>query len=108
MDKKWLIKTLILNSLWIAWIVLSVVFGYLIARYCYPENILLFIPFSLIFLAGGGGIALIAYKLVSRKRRSAKTEERPADNSATADVQTVDSAVRNGDDCDGTADDHGI
>ena len=104
MDKKWLIKTLILNSLWIVWIVLSVVFGYLIARFCYPENILLFIPFSLIFLVAGGGIAIIAHKLISKKKGRLKDEERTASGHMAERVQCTDNAEGDKSDYDDTAD----
>ena len=83
MDKKWLFKSILLNSLWIIWIALSVLFGYLIAKNCFPENLALFIPFSLAFLAAGGGAAFAVYRISSARKRSANKNVH-ADGDATA------------------------
>ena len=53
MDKKYLIKMLLINSAWILWIALSV-----------------FIPFSLIFLVFGGGVAYAVYRIFFKKKGS--------------------------------------
>ena len=70
MDKKYLIKMLLINSAWILWIALSVFFGYLIADACFPDNIATFIPFSLIFLVLGGGVAYAVYRIFFKKKGS--------------------------------------
>lgn len=61
---------LLINSAWILWIALSVFFGYLIADACFPDNIATFIPFSLIFLVLGGGVAYAVYRIFFKKKGS--------------------------------------
>lgn len=70
MDKKYLIKMLLINSAWILWIALSVFFGYLIADAYFPDNMATFIPFSLIFLVFGGGVAYAVYRIFFKKKGS--------------------------------------
>lgn len=67
MDKKFLIKAIVFNTCWVLWIVLSVFFGYLIAARYFADNILIFIPFSLIFMAAGGIAAFFAYRILFKK-----------------------------------------
>lgn len=67
MDKRYLIKMICLNTLWVAWIVLSALFGYLIAKSYFPDNIAMFIPFSLLFLVAGGAVAFIIIKLLKKR-----------------------------------------
>lgn len=67
MDKRYLIKMICLNTLWVAWIVLSALFGYLIAKRYFPDNIAMFIPFSLLFLVAGGAVAFIIIKLLKKR-----------------------------------------
>lgn len=82
MDKKYLIKAIVLNTLWIIWIALSIFFGCLIADAYFPENIATFIPFSIIFIVAGGGLALVVYKFVFKKKVSSfdKQSEVKSDN----------------------------
>lgn len=68
MDKKYLIKVIVLNTLWIIWIALSIFFGCLIADAYFPDNMATFIPFSIIFIVAGGGLALVVYKFVFKKK----------------------------------------
>ena len=68
MDKRYLIKMICLNTLWVAWIVLSALFGYLIAKRYFPDNIAMFIPFSLLFLVAGGAVAFIIIKLLKKRK----------------------------------------
>ena len=70
MDKKYLIKMLLINSAWILWIALSVFFGYLIADAYFPDNMATFIPFSLIFIVFGGGVAYAVYRIFFKKKAS--------------------------------------
>lgn len=72
MDKKYLLKMLLINSAWILWIALSVFFGYLIADAYFPENMATFIPFSLIFLVFGGGVSFAVYRIFFKKNKSAR------------------------------------
>ena len=67
MDKRYLLKMICLNTLWVAWIVLSALFGYLIAERYFPDNIAMFIPFSLLFLVAGGAVAFIIIKLLKKR-----------------------------------------
>ena len=67
MDKRYLIKMICLNTIWVAWIVLSALFGYLIAKGYFPDNIAMFIPFSLLFLVAGGAVAFIIIKLLKKR-----------------------------------------
>ena len=67
MDKRYLIKMICLNTIWVAWIVLSALFGYLIAKSYFPDNIAMFIPFSLLFLVAGGAVAFIIIKLFKKR-----------------------------------------
>lgn len=67
MDKKFLIKAIVFNTCWVLWIALSVFFGYLIAVRYFADNILIFIPFSLIFMAAGGIAAFFAYRILFKK-----------------------------------------
>lgn len=75
MDKKYVIKIILLNTLWIVWICLSVLFGYLIANRFFPDMPALFIPFSLIFLLIGGGVAFLVLKL-RKKKNSALNQQK--------------------------------
>ena len=75
MDKKYVIKIILLNTLWIVWICLSVLFGYLIANRFFPDMLALFIPFSLIFLLIGGGVAFLVLKL-RKKKNSALNQQK--------------------------------
>ena len=61
---------LLINSAWILWIALSVFFGYLIADAYFPDNMATFIPFSLIFLVFGGGVAYAVYRIFFKKKGS--------------------------------------
>lgn len=67
MDEKFLIKAIVFNTCWVLWIALSVFFGYLIAVRYFADNILIFIPFSLIFMAAGGIAAFFAYRILFKK-----------------------------------------
>ena len=67
MDKRYLIKMICLNTIWVAWIVLSALFGSLIADMYCPDNIAMFIPFSLLFLLAGGAVAFIIIKLLKKR-----------------------------------------
>lgn len=62
---------LLINSAWILWIALSVFFGYLIADAYFPDNMATFIPFSLIFLVFGGGVAYAVYRIFFKRRVAA-------------------------------------
>ena len=75
MDKKYVIKIILLNTLWIVWICLSVLFGYLIANRFFPDMPALFIPFSLILLLIGGGVAFLVLKL-RKKKNSALNQQK--------------------------------
>ena len=57
MDKKYLVRVLVLNTIWVIWIALSIFFGCLIANAYFPDNNAMFIPFSLIFLVFGIGFS---------------------------------------------------
>lgn len=86
MDKKWLIKAITFNSLWIIWIALSVLFGYLIAARYYPQNILMLVPFSLIFMVVGGVAAFFAYRAIF-KNKPKKTDTSVSTKNAADDKQ---------------------
>lgn len=76
MDKKFLIKAITFNIAWLLWIALSVLFGYLIADACFPDNMLTIIPFSLVFLVAGGVPAVIIFrKLFKLSDKSASKVE---------------------------------
>lgn len=62
MDKKFLVKAIIFNVAWVLWIMLSVLFGYLIAARFFPDNLAAFIPFSLAFIVVGIVPAFFAYR----------------------------------------------
>ena len=87
MDKKFLVKAIIFNTCWIFWIALSVVFGYLIARSAFPDNILTFIPFSLIFMALGGVAAFLVYRrLFKREKGNSPAAKAKADDMCEGEV----------------------
>lgn len=89
MDKKFLVKAIIFNTCWIFWIALSVVFGYLIARSAFPDNILTFIPFSLIFMAIGGVAVFLVYRRLFKREKG---------NSPEAKTKADDMRVSGGND----------
>ena len=97
MDKKFLIKVLLFNTLWVVWIGLSIFFGCLIADAYFPDNIATFIPFSLIFIVGGGAAIFCIYKFVLKKKIIGKTEttlKTEGSNSAdSSDDETSDSEI---------------
>lgn len=102
MDKKYIIKVILLNALWLVWIALSVFFGYLIAEEYFPDNIATLIPFSLIFIVVGGAVAFIVYKLILRRKRD-KAVQSPATKGAEDGINAAISPDRqNGDNTDGT------
>lgn len=77
MDKKFIIKTILLNTAWVVWIVLSVVLGYVIYREAFPEQPVVIIPFSLLFLVAGSAVAFFANRYLKRREKSSadnKTE----------------------------------
>ena len=80
MDKKFLVKAIIFNTCWIFWIALSVVFGYLIAMSAFPDKILTFIPFSLIFMVLGGVAAFLAYRRLFKREKGNSPVKAKADN----------------------------
>ena len=73
MDKKFLLKTILLNTAWIIWIGLSVFLGYIIYIKAFPNQPVVIIPFSLLFLVVGGVAVYFANKFL-KKRRAVKTE----------------------------------
>ena len=73
MDKKFILKTILLNTLWVVWIILSVVLGYVIYREAFPEQPVVIIPFSLLFLVAGGAAVFFVNKFL-KKRMSEKAE----------------------------------
>ena len=75
MDKKFLIKSIVFNTLWLAWIGLSVFFGFLIAKAYFPDNLLTLIPFSLIFIVVGIVPAAFAFRKLYKSGN-----QKPADN----------------------------
>ena len=105
MDKKYLIKMLLINSAWILWIALSVFFGYLIADAYFPDNMATFIPFSLIFLVFGGGVAYAVYRIFFKKKEESGAHDECVDSISGVDAENDDdrsgdiSAVGKSDDC---------
>ena len=97
MDKKYIIKVILLNALWLAWIALSVFFGYLIAKEYFSDNIATLIPFSLIFIVVGGAVAFIIYKLIARCKRG-KAIQSPATKGAEDGTNALDSERHSSDD----------
>ncbi len=87
MDKKYIVKMILLNAAWIVWIALSVVFGYLIAATYFPENIVTFIPFSLIFLLIGGAVILAVYFILKARKKSGKANEQSDNAISDAEIQ---------------------
>ena len=87
MDKKYIIKMILLNAAWIVWITLSVVLGYLIAAAYFPENIVAFIPFSLIFLLIGGAVILAVYFILKARKKSGKANEQSDKAISDAEIQ---------------------
>lgn len=73
MDKKFILKTILLNTLWVVWIILSVVLGYVIYREAFPDQPVVIIPFSLLFLVAGGAAVFFVNKFL-KKRMSEKAE----------------------------------
>ncbi len=67
MDKKFIFKAILLNSAWVLWIVLSVFLGYIIYREGFPSQPFVIIPFSLLFLAVGGGVAYLVNRVLKKR-----------------------------------------
>ena len=88
MDKKFLIKAIVFNTCWVLWIALSVFFGYLIADRYFADNILIFIPFSLIFMAAGGIAAFFAYRILFKESagQNAEHDSSRANNKENSDT----------------------
>ena len=95
MDKKYLVRVLVLNTIWVIWIALSIFFGCLIANAYFPDNNVMFIPFSLIFLVFGIGVALVIYKVFFRKKGqpSDKASAAVADGAVKGSTDNADSNV---------------
>lgn len=74
MDKKYIIKIILLNTAWIIWIVLSILLGYIIYREVFPAQPIVIIPFSLLFLAAGGAVAYFVIKCI-KKRGAIKADD---------------------------------
>lgn len=74
MDKKYILKTILLNTAWVAWIALSVFLGYVIYAKAFDDQPVVIIPFSLLFLAAGGAAAFFVYKVI-KKRRTVKSPD---------------------------------
>ena len=89
MDKKFILRAIILNSIWVLWIVISIVLGYIIYREGFPSKPFVIIPFSLLFLAvGGAGAYLISRVIKKTKAESAKEEREHDSNDLTENLQT--------------------
>ena len=73
MDKKFLLKAILLNTAWVAWIVISIFLGYIIYREAFPTQPIVIIPFSLLFLAAGGAVVCVVNKLF-KKRNAGKAQ----------------------------------
>lgn len=67
MDKKFLLKAILLNTAWVAWIVISIFLGYIIYREAFPTQPIVIIPFSLLFLAAGGAVVYVVNKFLKKR-----------------------------------------
>ena len=79
MDKKFLLKALLLNTAWVAWIVISIFLGYIIYLKAFPSQPIVIIPFSLLFLIAGGAVVYVVNKFL-KKRNSDKAKSPSASN----------------------------
>lgn len=77
LDKKFILKTILLNTAWVAWIVLSVFLGYVIYTEAFNNQPIVIIPFSLLFLSVGGVTAFFVYKFIKKRRGENSSDIQP-------------------------------
>ncbi len=97
MDKKFILKAILLNSAWVLWIVLSVFLGYIIYREGFPSQRFVIIPFSLLFLAVGGVGAFLVNRVLKKRRADSSKSlpkgqgaEKERESNITENIQADD------------------